>query len=261
MKIRRKPPKPERAARPQYVIGFSSAPPALADLVQWFNVNYGGPLTLSADQRTAGTGDARSTTVRATHGPWTTSLRLPVPAAEAESWRAALGWRHPHAAVVFRPALLPAQAANLALHAARLARGLTLLTEGTAFDGLTMAYLNPSDWQARPLNHFRLRDHVGVEQGEDAGRQWIYTQGLAKLGLDELETFRPAGLPVGPVAERLLEIAEELTRLGQMPQVGAAVSLSLLGLTVRVVGYRTAAPSGRTLQLRAVEWTPLGSGG
>ncbi len=258
MKIRRKPPKPERAARPQYVIGFSSPPPALADLAQWFDANYGGPLALSADERTAGPGDARSRTVRATHGPWTTSLRLPAPAAEAESWREALGWRHPHAAVVFRPAQVPAQAGNLVLHAARLARGLTLLTEGTAFDVLTAAYLNPSDWQDRPLDCFRLRDHVGVEQGEDTGRQWIYTQGLAKLGLDELEAFRPLGLPLAPVAERLLEIADELVRLGRAPQVGAAIPLPLLGMTVRVVRYRTAAPSGWPLQLREVEWAPLG---
>lgn len=258
MKIRRKPPKPDRVARPLHVIGFSSAPPDLADLAGWFDAQYGGPLGLKTDAGGVTEDDAASVTVRTVHGPWSATFRLPVSSADAAAWRDTLGWGHPNAAVVFRPAVVPAQASNLVLHAARLARGLTLLTEGTAFDLPAQRYLNPSDWQDRPLDLFHIGDHVTVEPAEESSRQWIHTRGLAKLGLDEIETFRPTGLPVEPVAERLLEIAEELARLGQSPPVGTVLPLPFLGLTVRVLRYRTAAPAGVTLQLREIGWEPIG---
>lgn len=254
MKIRRKPPKPERTARPLYVVGFSSAPTALVELSRWFDLHYGGPLRLAGDAGEEGAG-----TVRAVHGPWTAAFRPLVAPAEAETWRDTLGWGHPRAALVFRPALVPAQACNLVLHAARLARGLTLLTDGTTYDILSQTYLNPSDWRDRPLDLFRLADHVMVEQDEDGTRGWVYTRGLAKLGLDELETFRPAGLPPGPAAERLAEIAEEVARLGGPLPVGAVVPLPFLGLSLRVLRYRTAAPLGTTIQLREVAWEPSAS--
>lgn len=259
MKIRRKPPKPERAARPLYLIGFSSVPPALSELQRWFDLHYGGPLVLKQEERATGSGETAAV-VRAGHGPWSTAFRLPLSLADAETWRTVLGWRHPHAAVVFRPALVPAQVCNLVLHAARLARGLTLLTEGTAFDLSAQVYLNPSDWQARPLDLFHIDDHVKIEQAEEGNRQWVYTNGLVKLGLDEIETFQPAGLPAGPMADRMMEIAEELARLGHAPQVGTTVTLSLLGLTVQVIRYRTASPSKSTIQLREIVWESVGQG-
>ncbi len=50
------------------------------------------------------------------------------------------------------------------LFAARLARGLTLLTQGTAHDIITNQYVNPSDWQDRPLTHFIAADHIPIMQ-------------------------------------------------------------------------------------------------
>jgi hypothetical protein len=133
---------------------------------------------------------------------------------------------------------------------------LALLTDGTAYDLVTGNYLNPSDWTDRPLSQFLAVDHITASHTEsaDPGRDWFYTKGLSKFGLDELETFRPKGLPSRPVLESLAGIAEALLLSGRSPNVGASVPLPSLGLTVKVLNHRTASPSGLPLTLREISW-------
>lgn len=250
MKIRRKLPKPSRSGRPAYIIGYSSPPPTLPDLQAWFDLEYGGPIRL----RTAA--DAHSSMVLATHGPWTAAFLMSLPVSEADAWRDRLGWGHRFAGYVVPTSTTPHQASNSVLHVARLAKGLSLLTDGTAYDVFTHAYLNPSDWKDRPLEQFRVGDHVTVEQDTalEPGVDWFHTRGLAKFGLDEIETFRPVGLPSRPVMETLARIAEEIMQIGHSPQVGATVPLKALGLSVRVIRHRTLSSLEPPLTLREITW-------
>jgi hypothetical protein len=71
--------------------------------------------------------------------------------------------------------------------------------------------------------------------------------------LDEIEVFQRKGLPDSTAKELLVESATELLRMGQSPKVGSAFHLPLLGRTVRVVNYRTAAPAGRMLGFRELQ--------
>ena len=131
--------------------------------------------------------------VLASHGPWNASFRISISSAEANEWRDRLGWGHSHAGQVVAPSISPGNACDQILLAARLAKGLTLLTDGTAYDVTTQAYFNPSDWKDLPLDQFRISDHLRIEQTEAdrAGHDWFLTLGLAKFGLEELETFMP----------------------------------------------------------------------
>ena len=143
------------------------------------------------------------------------------------------------------------------LFAARLARGLTLLTQGTAYDITTQQYLNPSDWQDRSLTAFLADDHVLIAQDDQAkpGVIWCYTLGLSKFGYDELETFLPQGLPDQAAKELLSESVQEIIRLGQSPKVGASVHLPLSSRMITISNHRTAAPGGRMLGFRELQWS------
>ena len=140
------------------------------------------------------------------------------------------------------------------LFAARLARGLTFLTQGTAHDIITNQYVNPSDWQDRPLTHFIVSDHIPIMRGDDSqsGRTWCYTLGLSKFGVDEIEMFLPPGLPDQPMRDTLSETADELTRIGQSPKVGSHIRVGLLGQNIEIANHRTAAPAGRMLSFREI---------
>lgn len=258
MKIRRKLPKVSRTARPLYVIGYPDAPPLPDELQSWFDLEYGGPLQLKEGLR-PGSADTASVPVVATHGPWDAALLIALPASEVGAWKDQLGWSHPLAGCVFPTTGTPGKAPDLVLHAARLARGLALLTDGTAYDLVTGSYLNPSDWTDRPLSQFLAVDHITVSHTEspDQERDWFYTKGLAKFGLDELETFRPKGLPSRPVLDSLTAIAEALLLSGRSPNVGASVSFEGLGLTVKVLNHRTASPSDPPFTLREISWQQL----
>lgn len=252
MKIKRKPPKTPRA-RPLYLVGYSTPPPPLIELQVWFHLEYGGPLRLArVVQKQAGRADG---TV-ATHGPWSATLRTELGEQDAEAWKAGLSWSHPSVAEVTPSSATPANAPDTVLHAARLARGLTLMTEGTAYDVATGAYLNPSDWSDRRLASFQLGDHVVVQQAESdrPGYDWFHTLGLAKFGRDELETYRPAGLPDRPMHDRLLEIAEDLLRQGLQPRVGDTVSCWSSGLRLSVLRHRTIPVSGAAVGVREIAW-------
>jgi hypothetical protein len=154
---------------------------------------------------------------------------------------------------------MPRDVNDLILHAARLARGLTLLTDGTAYDAAMLCYMNPSDWKDRPLDRFRLADHVTARQADSPDNQteWFHTRGLTKFGLDEIETFRPIGLPAGAVLDRLTGVADELVRMGRSPNVGTIFHVSAFGLSVRIVRHRTALFEGFPMTVREVTWDPL----
>lgn len=248
MKIRKKLPKPSGSGQPCYVIGYSSPAPSAAELKMWFDLEYGGPLKLQAPGE-----DAPST---ATHGPWSARWQIALPQADAGAWSERLDWRHTSAGMVLRPAVTPQRACDLVLFAARLARGLTLLTQGTAYDTVTHTYQNPSDWTDRPLDRFRTADHVTVAQADspDPHMDWFHTLGLGKFGMDELEVFRPVGLPGQPTLETLAAIADETVRIGRSPNVGTTTPLPLLRLSITVKRHRTAAPAGLSLPFREITW-------
>ncbi len=259
MKIRRKLPKPSRAGRPLHFIGYSFTPPTCSDLQSWFDLEYGGPIRLRSETDETTHPDQGSSTVLASHGPWSASFRVSLSSAEADEWRDRLGWGHRHAGQVVTTSSSPGHICDQILLAARLARGLTLLTDGTAYDVTMRAYLNPSDWKDLPLEQFRISDHLKIEQAEadQAGRDWFFTLGLAKFGLEELETFSPIGLPSQSVIERLTEIAQELLRLGHQPKVGTTVTMPSLGLSVQVIRHRSVARAGIPLVLREIVWHSL----
>lgn len=248
MKIRKKLPKPSGSGQPCYIIGYSSPAPSAAELQMWFDLEYGGPLKLKTSGETA--------PMMASHGPWNASLQISSSQVDVDAWSKRLDWRHTHAGVILRPSVTPQQACDIILHAARLARGLTLLTQGTAYDTITHAYLNPSDWTDRPLDRFSTADHVTVSQADSSDPQtdWFHTLGLSKFGLDELEVFRPVGLPGRPTLETLAGIADELIRIGRSPNVGTTLPLPLLGLSIAVTRHRTAAPAGLSLPFREINW-------
>ncbi len=257
MKIKRKPPKSPRAARPLYLIGYSASPPPLIELQVWFDLEYGGPLRLG---QAAPTQEGRGAGTVVTHGPWSATLRTELGGQDADAWKTGLSWRHESAAAVIASSVTPANAYDTVLHAARLARGLTLMTEGTAYDVATGSYLNPSDWSDLRLAVFQLGDHVVVQQAESdrPDYDWFYTLGLAKFGRDELETYRPAGLPDRPVHDRLIEIAEDLQRQGLQPRVGETVSCQRSGLRVSILRHRTIPVSGIAVAVREISWESTG---
>jgi hypothetical protein len=252
LKIRRKVPKPPRSKPPLYVIGFSSSP-TLAELQSWFDLEYGGPLSFKDHP----TGDESPTSpLTASHGPWSAWMLLSAPSEQADAWHQRLEWRHTTCAAVGAVTSTKSNSADIVLHASRLARGMTLLTEGTAYDVTMQTYLNPSDWTDRALIQFSVKDHVTVVHSDDAERQrdWFYTRGLSKFGLDEIEVFRPVGLPTHTVSENVLDIADELLRIGQSPNVGSTIAISSLGFSIRVVRHRTHPSADTPLILREIIW-------
>lgn len=252
MKIRRKLPKPPRSKPPLYVIGFSASPTP-ADLQTWFDLAYGGPLSF----KTTSSGEEPATSpLMAIHGPWSAWMLFSAPSVQADAWQQRLEWRHTACAAVGIGAAARSQAVDVVLHAARLARGVSLLTEGTAYDVTSQTYLNPSDWTDRPLIQFCGRDHVTVVHADDVERRrdWFYTRGLSKFGLDEIEVFQPVGLPSHTITENLLDIADELLRRGQSPNVGSTMLIPNLAASIRVVRHRTHPSADTPLTLREISW-------
>jgi hypothetical protein len=253
VKIRKKLPKAPRAGVPLAVIGYSSAP-EINELQTWFDREYGGPLTVK--QAPGQESPEGSPLLLATHGPWQALVRLTLPESEAEAWKQRLDWSHSTCAGLWRStAASRGQAIDATLHAARLARGLVLLTQGTAYDVPAHRYLNPSDCTDRRLAAFEVRDHVTVTQSEDTERgEWFSTRGLSKFGIDDIEIFRPVGLPANPVMDQLLTIAAELVRRGQSPNVGITLEIPELDRPIRVVRHRTVPSADTPLILREVAW-------
>jgi hypothetical protein len=246
MKIRKKSPKPAPAKPPLYVVGYRGTPPSLDELKIWYDLQYGGPLVwLERDP-----GGRAS----ASHGPWRAHVLTSLPDAAAAEWQPVLSWEHRQLGAVSLSTTTPSTIADTVLVTARLARGMTLLTEGTAFDVACHEYLNPSDWNDRPLNVFVARDHVTVQHSEtdDPSFDWFYTLGLTKFGLDELEVIQPRGLPDADTIAILQCTAEAVLRTGQNQKVGSSMDLHALAHTIRFIKHRTAAPTGRMVAFRQI---------
>jgi hypothetical protein len=249
-KIKRKPAGKELRL-PTFVIGYAAPePPAPGFLAAWFDQEYGGPLAIQLPR------DQSATRFEAHHGPWAALVDARLPQSIADPWRGRLQWSHPHAAHVLPLRMTGRDCRDIVLLIARLARGLTLLTGGTAYDTATDTYLNPSDWSDRPLRDFRIADHLRIEQvdGRTEGKVWFHTRGLSKFGLEDLETFRAQGLSERPVIEAFTEMADALTLAGKAPNVGESFAVPGLDRPVRVVRHRTDQSYSIRLTLREVEW-------
>jgi hypothetical protein len=192
---------------------------------------------------------------QATHGPWSAHAVMPLPSSHSAEIMKQLAWEHEQMGAIAPSITQSRDMPDTILLGARLARCLTLLTQGTAYDVTTRAYLNPADWQDRSLSAFLLDDHLTIAQDESLrpDQVWFYTLGLGKFGLDELELFQGKGLPDRTAKELLLEAAQELLRLGHSPKVGTPLHLAMLGRTVRTTNYRTAAPAGRMVGFRELQ--------
>ena len=254
-KIKRNMPKGE-LRRPTFVIGYAAPEPIPPGfLVAWFNDEYGGPLKIDVSP------DFQVTQFEAHHGPWSALVDPNLPPSISDPWRERLGWGHQRSAHVLplRPVGLDVR--DVVLHVARLARGLTLLTGGTAHDVATETYFNPSDWTDRPLRQFRIADHLRIEQvsGREDGRVWFHTRGLSKFGLEDIEAFRPAGLSERSTIEALSEIAEALIERGKSPTVGEQFDVPALNRSVCIVRHRTDQSYGILLHLREIEWDEPGA--
>jgi len=246
MKIRKKIPKPAPAKPPLYLIGYRDALPSIGDLKTWYDLTYGGPLApVSPDA---------GCTVSLAHGPWHARLLTGLPEADVAEWHRLLSWDHRALSAVSPASATPSTITDTVLVAARLARGLTLLTQGTAFDIACQEYLNPSDWSDRPLNVFRSRDHVTVQRSEtdDESSEWFYTLGLSKFGLDELEMIQPRGLPEIDTITLLNSAADGVLRAGTNQKIGMSLNLFSIAQTIRVIRHRTAAPTGRMMAFRQI---------
>jgi hypothetical protein len=248
MRIRKKAPKPSAKRPPLYFIGYRGTAPATDELKIWYEREYGGPLTIHHEADS-------SESWQATHGPWSAHVVMPLPMSHVAEIMKQLAWEHDVMGAVAPSLTSPRDMPDTILFAARLARGLTLLTQGTAYDVTTQAYVNPSDWQNRALTSFLVDDHLSIAHDDTTrpDQVWSYSLGLSKFGLDEIEMFQGKGLPESAAKELLTESANELLRIGQSPKVGAAFRLPLIGRTIRIVNYRTAAPAGRMLGFRELQ--------
>jgi hypothetical protein len=248
MKIRKKAPKPSSRRPPLYFVGYRGTVPAPDELKAWYDLEYGGPLLLRADEKA-------TESWHAVHGPWTAHIVIPLPASHLAGLKEQLAWEHEHVGAVAPSIMPPRDMPDTILFAARLARGLTLLMQGTAYDITTNQYMNPSDWQDRALGSFLLDDHLSITHDDSARpeQMWSYSLGLSKFGLDEIEMFQGKGLPENAAKDFLSESAHELLRMGQSPKVGTAFQLPTLDRTIRIVNYRTASPKGRMLGFRELQ--------
>ncbi|MDF0650035.1 MAG: hypothetical protein P0121_01020 [Nitrospira sp.] len=194
---------------------------------------------------------------QATQGPWSAHVVMPLPVSHVADVMKQLSWEHELMGAVAPSIASPRDMPDTILLAARLARCLTLLTQGTAHDVITQAYVNPSDWQPRTLASFLLDDHVSIVHDDTSQPDlvWSYTLGLSKFGLDEVEVFMPKGLSDSAAKEVLIESAGELLRLGHSPKVGTALGLPQRSRTIHIKNYRTAAPAGRMLGFRELHPT------
>jgi hypothetical protein len=249
MKIRKKTARPSAKRPPLYFIGYRGTAPAVDEVKLQYERAYGGPLAIRHE---AGSPEAW----QVTHGPWSAHVVMPLPMSHVTEVMKQLAWEHELMGAVAASLAPPRDMPDTILLSARLARCLTLLTQGTAVDVTTQAYINPSDWHSRALTTFLVDDHLSIAEDEAShpDRVWYYSLGLTKFGLEEIEIFQEKGLPDSSAREILTEAAHELLHMGQSPKVGTALQLPLLGREVHVANYRTAAPAGRVLGFRELRF-------
>jgi len=244
-KIKKK--KTASQAVPAFLVGWTHGePPPPGYVAAWFDEAYGGPLRI---RFLASTGHHH---FEAAHTNWIAEVNIEPSTEILEQWQGRLQWEQTRLALLFPQANTPHDRRDAVLHVARMARGVTLLTDGTTYDVATGRYLNPSDWRDRDLEVFCLTDHIQVEHREDVQRVriWFHTRGLAKFGLDEIETFRPIGLSSREVEATVLRVAGHLIEQGKNPKVGERIVLDGSGPQVTVVRHRTDPVYGIPLAFR-----------
>jgi hypothetical protein len=248
-KIKKK--KPGAQAFPAFLVGWTHGdPPPPGYLSAWFDQLYGGPLHirfLSANGHDH---------FEAVHTNWKAQVELAPSAQVVQQWQGRLQWEHRHVAQLMALPKIQVDRQDEVLHLARIARGLTLLMEGTAYDVATGLYRNPSDWNDQDLLGFRIHDHVQVEQYEQVQhmRTWFHTRGLTKFGLDEVETFQPIGLSARDIEPMLYGVSHQLMAQGKSPKIGEQVPFGEEGLRVEVVRYRTDPIYGIPIAFREIRW-------
>jgi len=250
MRIKKKSRKPSAKRPPLYFLGYRGTRPMAEELVLWYDQAYGGPLRIAPEEEAPDSWQV-------SHGPWSAHVVIPLPATHSAGLVEQLAWEHDRIGAIAPAVMPPREMPDTLLLAARLARGLTLLTQGTAYDITTQQYLNPSDWQDRSLSGFLPDDHVLIAEDDQAkpGVIWCYTLGLSKFGYDEFETFVPKGVSTQTAKSLLGESVEEIIRLGQSPKVGASMNLPLSSRLITISNHRTAAPIGRMLGFRELQWS------
>jgi hypothetical protein len=248
MRIRKKSPKPSAKRPPLYFVGYRGTTPATDEVKALYDREYGGPLSIRHE-------DGSAESWQATHGPWSAHVVMPLPMSHVAEIMKQLAWEHELMGAVAPSVASPRDMPDTILLAARLARCLTLLSQGTAYDVIAQAYINPSDWQQRALTSFVLDDHLSIvhDDASDGDRVWSYSLGLSKFGLDEVEVFTSKGLSDSTAKEILSASAGELLRVGHSPKVGTSLILPQLSRVVHISNYRTAAPAGRMLGFRELK--------
>ena len=249
-KIKKK--KPASQALPAFLIGWThgEAPPP-GYLAAWFDQHYGGPLQI---RFLSSNGHQH---FEAMHTNWRAQVQLSPPKDTVDQWQGRLHWEHRHLAQLMASPKTQADRQDEVLHLARIARGLTLLLEGTTYDVATGGYWNPSDWNDRSLDVFQVHDHVQVEQHEQSEhmRTWWHTRGLTKFGLDEIETFHSTGLSGREKESLLYEVAWQLMAKGINPKVGEKIAFGEEGRQVEVLRHRTDPIYGIPLAFREIRLT------
>ena len=246
-KIKKK--KSSTQAWPAFLIGWTHGePPPPGYLAAWFDQQYGGPLQirfLSSDGHHH---------FEAVHTNWKAQVQLAPAPQVVEQWQGQLQWDHRHVAQLMVPSKAQADRQDEVLHLTRVARGLTLLMEGTTYDVATGTYRNPSDWKDCDLAMFQIEDHVQVEQQEqiEQMRMWWHTRGLTKFGLDDIELFQSLGLSERTIKPLLQGIALQLIARGINPKVGEPVYFGESGEQVEVVRHRTDPRYGMPLAFREI---------
>ncbi len=246
-KIKKK--KSSTQALPAFLVGWThgEAPPP-GYLSAWFDQQYGGPLQI----RFLSTKGHQY--FEATHTNWKVQVQLAPSVETSEQWHGRLQWDHQNLALLVASSQSSADRQDDVLHVARIAKGLTLLLEGTAYDVATGTYRNPSDWQDRELGVFQIQDHVQVQQHEQVQqvRTWLHTRGLSKFGLDEIELFHSLGLSGQVIESMLYDVAWQVIVEGKNPTIGQQVSFGQEGQYVEVVRHRTDPLYGMPLAFREV---------
>jgi hypothetical protein len=246
-KIKKK--KPAAHMLPAFLIGWTHGdPPPPGYLAAWFDQLYGGPLQI---RFLSAKGHQH---FEAVHINWKAQVQLaPLPEIVSQ-WKERLQWGHPHLAQLIAPPKTQSDRQDEVLHLARIARGLTLLMEGTTYDVAMGLYRNPSDWKDRDLADVQVDDHVQVEQHEQSQdmRTWLHTRGLTKFGLDEIETFLPLGLSAKDSEALLYDVAQQLMVKAKNPKVGEHIAFGREGRQVEVVRHRTDPFYGSPLPLREI---------
>jgi hypothetical protein len=244
-KIKKK--KPGSQAVPAFLVGWTHGdPPPPGYVAAWFDQAYGGPLGIRFLDSTG------HHHFEAVHTNWIAQVNLAPSTEIREDWQGRVQWDHARLAVLFPHAKTHTDRRDDVLHLARLARGITLLTDGTTYDVATGMYHNPSDWHDRDAVVFHMADHVQVEQREDRprDRMWFHTRGLTKFGLDEVEIFQSIGLSGRGVEDIVLRVAGQLIEQGKNPKVGEHVVLGESDPQVTVVRHRTDSIYGFPLAFR-----------